>query len=154
MSDYKRRLWRMSRAFYFKGSDKHTEVVQAAFAEAPQPSSLRPRSCSEENKVEGEKRKNEGKKESSAHLTSIAELSVCVPPSHWYLDEAGGAVTRALLRKADDVIEVPSLQAADEAPLDGPGQFPRLFGQERNHAKEGSAKECRQKKRKPDRRSS
>ncbi|KAK3564662.1 hypothetical protein QTP86_024527 [Hemibagrus guttatus] len=40
---------------------------------------------------------------------------------HWYLDEAGGAVTRALLRKADDVIEVPSLQAADEAPLDGPG---------------------------------
>lgn len=95
--------------------------------------------------------KKERKKESSAHLTSIAELSVCVPPSHWYLDEACGTVTRALLRKADDVIEVPSLQAADEASLDGPGQFPRLFGREQNHAKEGSVKECRQKKRKPDR---
>lgn len=68
------------------------------------------------------------RKKALVHLTSIAELSVCVPPSHWYLDEARGTVTRALLRKAYDVIEVPSLQASDEAPLDGPGQFPRLFG--------------------------
>lgn len=65
---------------------------------------------------------------------------MCVPPSHWYLDESCRTVTRALLRKAYDVIEVPSLQAADEAPRHGPGQSPRLFGRERNHAKEASVK--------------
>ncbi len=72
----------------------------------------------------------ERKKENADHLTSIAQLGVCVPFSHWYLDEAYGAVTRALLRIVYDVIEVPSLQAADEAALDGPGQFPRLFGRD------------------------
>lgn len=70
------------------------------------------------------------KKENADHLTSIALRGVCVPFSHWYLDEAYGAVTRALLRNVYDVIEVPSLQAADEAALDGPGQFPRLFGRD------------------------
>lgn len=93
-----------------------TFTVEAASTEAPQPFLSRSRSCScsKENKEGG---KEEERKKSSAHLTSIAELSVCVPPRHWYLDEARGAVTRALLRKAYDVIEVPSLQAADEAPL-------------------------------------
>ncbi|KAK2867159.1 hypothetical protein Q8A67_025276 [Cirrhinus molitorella] len=70
------------------------------------------------------------KKENADHLTSIAQRGVCVPRSHWYLDETYGAVTRALLQNVYDVIEVPSLQAADEAALDGPGQFPRLFGRD------------------------
>lgn len=90
-----------------------TFTVEAAFAEAPRPSSLHPAHAPRRIKGGGKKKKQERKeereKERPSHLTSIAELSVCVPPSHWYLDEARGTVTRALRRKAYDVIEVPSL---------------------------------------------
>lgn len=49
------------------------------------------------------------------HLTSIAECSLCVPLSHWYF--VAMQSTRAPHSKADDVIEVLSLQAADDAML-------------------------------------
>lgn len=57
------------------------------------------------------------KKRAQKHLTSIAELSLCVPLSHWYFEEMHGTVTRAPHSNTHEVIEVLSLQAADDAVL-------------------------------------
>lgn len=57
-------------------------------------------------------RKEKGARE---HLTSIAELGLCVPLSHWYFEEMHGTVSRAPHSNTHDVIEVRSLQAADDA---------------------------------------
>lgn len=58
------------------------------------------------------------------HLTSIAELSLCVPFSHWCFEEMHSTVTRAPNSHTHDVIEVLSLQAADDA----------VLGRESSHA--------------------
>lgn len=57
------------------------------------------------------------KERAREHLTSIAERGLCVPLSHWYFEAMHSTVTRAPHSKAHDVIEVLSLQAADDAML-------------------------------------
>lgn len=59
----------------------------------------------------------DGKKRAREHLTSIDKLSLCVPLSHWYFEEMHSTVTRAPHSNTHDVIEVQSLQAADDAAL-------------------------------------
>lgn len=82
-------------------------VEEAPLSESPKP-------ISGQRKGRGDVTRQERARE---HLTSIAELSLCVPLSHWYFEEMHGTVTRAPHSNTHDVIEVLSLQAADDAVL-------------------------------------
>lgn len=78
--------------------------------EAPQSESPKP--------INGQwKERGNFKWQAPQHLISIAELSLCVPLSHWYFEEMHCSVTRALRSNTHDVIEVVSLQAADDPVL-------------------------------------
>lgn len=85
-------------------------TANPALVEAPQSESPKP--------INGQwKERGNFKWQAPQHLISIAELSLCVPLSHWYFEEMHGTVTRAPRSNTHDVIEVVSLQAADDPVL-------------------------------------
>lgn len=102
-----------SRGLHLFSNYYHTVKSDIALAEeAPQMESPEP--ISRQRKERGDFRQQE---RACEHLTSIAELSLCVPLSHWYFEEMHGTVTRAPHSNTHEVIEVLSLQAADDAVL-------------------------------------
>lgn len=91
----------------------HTVKSDTALVEEA-PQSKSPKPINGWRKERADFRRQERARE---HLTSIAELSLCVPLSHWYFEGMHGTVTRAPHSNTHDVIEVLSLQAADDVVL-------------------------------------